>query len=114
MDEATREALEASIAHWKDVAQATDPRTARIGGNYCTLCTLFRRDDCNSCPVMVRTGRDSCEKTPYRAALDALRAWQTAAARGNRGLRRDDGTAFRAAARAEIEFLESLRDPPAA
>jgi hypothetical protein len=117
MKETTREALEASIVHWKAVAQAPDPRLVYIGCSSCALCMLFKRDDgndCYDCPVMARTGLVWCKKTPYGAAMDALRAWQTALAMGNRGLRRDDGTAFRAAARAEIEFLESLRDPPAA
>ena len=106
MDEATREALEASIAHWKDVAQAADPRTTVIGCSSCALCTLFRRDGCIGCPVMAHTGRDLCKKTPYGAVLRAFLISTV--------VPRIKGTAFRAAARAEIEFLESLRDPPAA
>ena len=101
MHKATREAIETSIAHWKDIAQATVSRKVRIGCCHCTLCTMFRRDGCNGCPVVARTGMWSCRKTPYEAAREALRLW------GRTG----DSVAFRAAARAETEFLESLSEP---
>jgi hypothetical protein len=87
MDAETLEALNTSIAKWKD----------RAKGNYapaipenCALCTLFYHHGCRDCPVSERTGDDCCSGTPLDGYGDA-----------------DDQHRMKIAAR-EVEFLKSL------
>lgn len=102
MDERTRAALEASIAHWKTNAAATHPGDVQTDCDACALCDLFRRPPRENCPVAARAGKTMCLGTPYGDARAKLMHWSSA------------GEAFRAAALREVAFLESLRDPPAA
>ena len=99
MDPKTLEALRASIAHWKENEQVTDIDDAKLGSKHCALCKLFHSQYCEGCPVFERTGEDSCSNTPYRAA-----AWAVSKPAS-------DLEAFRLAAKAEREFLESLLPP---
>ena len=110
----TREALEASIRHWKENAAAENPNDANVFGEACPLCHIFYkgRGDCEGCPVANATGFGLCERTPWGDASKAWGAW--AHDHENDGpdfaaLRAE----FRRAALAEVEFLESRlpKDP---
>lgn len=94
MDTATLAALRSSIEHWKENEQVTDIIDAKIGTGSCALCKLFFRNLCKDCPVFNRTGKDLCVDTPYRAVVEAKEE--------------NNLEAFRLAAKAEREFLESL------
>ena len=110
MDERTRTALEASIAHWRANAAAKHYSAVSAGCADCALCGLFRKQQCESCPVAARAGTAWCGKTPFAPAIKALHAWYFTLP----GEDEAEAGAFRAAATREAEFLESLRDPTAA
>ena len=90
-------ALEASIEKWKKNATVADLEDARMNVGDCPLCALFYSDGCEGCPVFSRTNCGECRATPYEDASK----W------GRRGRLEQ----FQDAARQEVAFLESLRDP---
>ena len=110
MDDRTLRALQGSIAKWQAIVQGigTDE-----GCTNCPLCIEFfdttgetddgevQVDECFECPVFKFTGETGCEGTPHSAAWDAL---------GGRG-KLANTPAKVAAARAELEFLQSLLPP---
>lgn len=104
----TLRALKASIKHWKENAAAKTPREVETGPSDCALCDMFQSKTftpCVGCPVKERTGEPFCEKSPWERANAAFGAWCVAP---------DDSGAedmFRAAAFAEVDFLESLVPP---
>lgn len=108
MDAKTAEALEKSIKHWEENVAAEAPSDAVVGSRACALCVVFSsygpRGFCDGCPVRTFTGREVCDETPYGMADDAYWQWKS---RGN-----SHREAWRVAARAELEFLKSLRDAP--
>jgi hypothetical protein len=111
MDERTCKALEDSIAHWKQIANAKRVGDASLTAADCELCREFRNKanaSCDECPVRKRTGALHCAETPYRAAIEAHIRWACAPW--------DEryADAFRAVAREELAFLESLKEAPAA
>ena len=62
MDASTLSALRGSIRKWeKIVAQKGVDR----GVDNCPLCDLFYQGACIGCPVMEKTGLDSCDGSPY-------------------------------------------------
>lgn len=63
MNKKTRKALEGSIKKWEGIAAGT---VADLGADNCPLCKMFLGSDCKGCPVYEKTGRDSCEGTPYQ------------------------------------------------
>lgn len=104
-------ALQASIEHWKRLAESVPNETAGETpcSDDCDLCRQFnepepefwceRHNKCIGCPVSERTGSALCVDTPYvRAAI----AWSD--------FTTEDATLsdWQAAARAELEFLQSL------
>ena len=91
MDDRTLEALKASIEKWRGHETADDPREVRLESGYCPLCQIFRLNGCVRCPVYNYTGQDYCRGTPFHD-VDKY----------------GPPDKFRAAARAEREFLESL------
>lgn len=104
MNPKTREALEASIAHWEENERAEAPPDATLGADFCALCDEFQKNpkeggECFGCPVFEKTKAHRCQQTPYRKAAFAWKDWEC-------GLGTRD--AFRAACRAEIAFLKSL------
>lgn len=121
MSEMTEEAvtaLELSIEHWKQNVAAERPSEARCSGNDCALCLKFyafdyvenERDDveyfeeCARCPVYAATGgQQFCNGTPYYEARMALSEWRYGSKTG-----RED---WIIAAKAELDFLISLRNP---
>ena len=109
MDLKTELALERSIKHWElitlDPGNFTD-----IGPHQCALCHLFNthafpelrdgRDSfmtCVGCPVYEKTGRVFCSGSPYD---DYAKEFDDAPAADR---------ALKYYARAEVEFLKSLR-----
>lgn len=112
MDAKTATLLEASIVHWHENSRAMDPDDYTIGAGYCALCGEFNDypNPCVGCPVHSRTGLRSCKRTPYEEAADALHEWH-ALAEASKTARMLAGRAARKAARAERDFLISLRAP---
>jgi hypothetical protein len=102
MDEATRTALEESIAHWRDIV---DGWSDDMSAGACALCRKFRTQaSCGACPVALKVSADYCANTPYAEVNFYKVLMLGAPSPGNE-------KAFRAAAQKELEFLESLRDP---
>jgi hypothetical protein len=107
MDQATLEALEASIQHWKENEQVQSIEEAKIFAHSCALCKIFScksgktdsgkwMEGCFGCPVAI-AGQE-CEHLHsfWRACYKAHIA--------------RDLEAFLPAARAMREFLESLKN----
>jgi hypothetical protein len=67
MNAKTLKALKGSIAKWEGIVAGT---TEDEGNLNCPLCTLFYRGGCFGCPVMEKTGLDSCNGTPYLEYAD--------------------------------------------
>jgi hypothetical protein len=106
MDGKTLEALKASIEHWRRL-ENDGLLDAQVGPEFCALCRIFHpfyavveagQDPCKGCPVAESdSGGIGCIGTPYSDAASALEE--------------NEDEAFRIAARAEREFLESLLPP---
>lgn len=86
MKEKTREALQASILHWKEnlrKAKDEELQAWHIGDTQCALCARF--PDCDfeaePCPVYLSTGRKGCLGSPWTKVNNALRSgsrvWQS-------------------------------------
>jgi hypothetical protein len=109
MDLKTELALERSIKHWELIT--FDPGNfIDIGPNTCALCHVFNtrafpelrnnRDSfmtCVGCPVYEKTGRVFCAGSPYEDYAEEFDDETTS-----------DST-LKYYARAEVEFLKSLR-----
>lgn len=116
MDDRTKKALEASIAKWEANTTAKTSYQFRTGTKDCALCGEFQDNSllapCSHCPVFRKTGANFCYGTPYMKASSAWQLWviglseQTSKELINQ-LRAD----AQAAAREEVEFLKSLREP---
>lgn len=104
MDAETRNALVASIEHWKDNERAEDPWKVFIRSDTCALCALFVNltPMCAGCPVSSLTGVPCCGNTPWIDASRSLRDWRHwPDSEQFRDL-------FRERARAMREFLEAI------
>jgi hypothetical protein len=116
MDVRTAEALERSIEHWREVCAAQMP-DVQTGDQSCALCHLFHPyyrlndDACGGCPISGRTARMFCRGTPYSDADSSHTDWLFARKSSDEEAMQRAESAFRAAARAELAFLESLREP---
>jgi hypothetical protein len=89
-------ALEGSIAKWRAIVAGTG---TDLGTRNCPLCKMFIDKNCRGCPVRERTGFSRCQATPYGGYVSEV-------------FQRGTGDLLaRAAARKELEFLESLRVP---
>lgn len=106
------EALERSIQHWRENRDVKSHLDIRAGSGDCALCGLFSlphmsySDRCWECPVMVRTGKQSCESTPYDDVYDAY------CSLASNPHTADNIARWLEVCDREIAFLESLRDPP--
>lgn len=113
MNKSTAKALEASIKHWEENAKAETIDAVSTSADDCALCEKFNALDnqtsCVGCPVFAATGKPFCEGTPFETASLHRRYWYFASSQNYRAR----AAAFRKAARAELAFLESLRDPAA-
>ena len=105
MDNETAKALEKSIAHWRQNSEAETPDDASIAGEVCALCIQFQSWEtrCAGCPVAARAGCGMCLGTPFVKAANDHLSWQMGVSDGRELFQKD--------ARAELAFLESLRDP---
>ena len=102
MPKRTLAALKASIVKWEGNVAAKTPGQVLLGPESCPLCALFFVGDCHGCPVRQFTGDRDCCGSPYDEALDAWDAWD------NEPTIQKYKTAWREAARAELNFLVSL------
>lgn len=91
-----RKALLASVAHWRRMATGKFRKGEMPSGDCCPLCKLHSHG-CSGCPVMASTGQPSCYGSPYYQARACFNVFG-----GN-------SASFRAAARMELRFLESLK-----
>ena len=107
-------ALNCSIKHWWQLSQAKakellslDKRTdgAHFGKEYCAVCVRNVCGACISCPVFTHTHILECNKTPFRTACSAYNKWQDHRTVSN-------WYAWKRAAKAEYEFLKSLKPKP--
>lgn len=97
MNPATLKALKQSIAHWKRLSTGKRRLGERVGASQCALCSLFLHiHSCKGCPVADKVERSGCSLTPYGHARDAHDAY---------GI---DSPEFKAAAKVELKFLQSL------
>ena len=96
MNTKTLKALKQSIAHWKRLATGKREDYEDIGIHDCALCQIFFEDGCDGCPVMKKTGEQSCKRTPYTEAAEAEDEFSL------------DSTEFHAEAKRMLEFLKSL------
>jgi hypothetical protein len=90
-----RGALENSIKKWSVIVDHIEEGGAppRDGGiSTCNLCVLYYEKDCDGCPVNINDNHIWCGDTPYQEYDDT------------------DGDAVKAAKK-ELTFLESLREP---
>ena len=61
MNAKTLEALKGSIKKWEKVFDGEEEGD-------CPLCDLFNddlKDNCNGCPIKIRTGKSMCHGSPY-------------------------------------------------
>ena len=95
----TADALDESIVRWTWIVQSGH-MNHKLSWRDCALCGLYYQQDnqCNGCPVMAKTGRRFCARTPYEAVRDIKE-------------RSFDTSRFQAAATREVVFLKSLREP---
>ncbi len=66
-DKETEDALDGSIAKWEAIVAGTG---VDDGWTNCPLCEEFFMNDCRDCPVMERTGKNSCHGSPYEQWVD--------------------------------------------
>lgn len=97
-------ALEESITHWEENVAAETWNKTHTGWGSCALCRSFFLKECQGCPVKMKTGKPTCEGTPYGFADDRLERWGEH--RDSEYMRRR----WRKAAQAELDFLKSLRE----
>jgi hypothetical protein len=66
-------ALQGSVAKWQAIVNGAGHDDGPLNE---PLCRAFLKDtdDCTGCPVKKRTGRDSCDGTPYEAWTVAITA----------------------------------------
>lgn len=62
MDRIAKDALKASIEHWKNVVLGED---VSDGWRNCALCKEFIKNKCADCPVKEYTRLEYCYGTPY-------------------------------------------------
>jgi hypothetical protein len=97
MNRKTAKALEGSIKKWEAIVAGT---AGDKGDDNCPLCKLFLwLQDCEGCPVKEKTGRMSCEGSPYDRWLNMEWSYD----------QRADTPERKLAAKAMLKFLESLR-----
>lgn len=105
MDAKTSAALEASIEKWRKIVEGTG---ADRGVENCALCAVFDQypAGCFFCPVYERVQHHYCTGTPYTE-------WAKLFPEDRDAIDRKADTPERvAAAKAELAFLESLREGP--
>jgi hypothetical protein len=103
MNPQTLKALRGSIKKWEDICSGVGVDN---GADNCPLCTRFYSRQCSGCPVMLKTGFDSCNGTPY------AEKWYYVVECDEKGKILCPAVANTperlSAARAELRFLKSL------
>lgn len=100
MNAETLTALKESIEHWKRIVTGNRLPGEWISTKDCALCRLFDPVErgCGGCPVFQASGSPFCEDTPFTKCYKIL----------HRVKNDMDNPEFLAAAKKELEFLESL------
>lgn len=105
MDERTLKALEGSIKKWADIVAGTG---VDEGTDNCPLCKEFFKKQtpkgpyCVGCPVADKANAVGCHSTPYISWAALFPSSDYASCKANTPERVE-------AAKAELEFLKSLR-----
>lgn len=103
MDDYTRLALEADIAHWDGLAHATRPDKYDISRDSMALCREFYHQECAGCP-MAEKFKPRCIGTQYHYCENSLELWW------ERNHKRGDESTVRATAQRRARFFaEELR-----
>ena len=97
----TLQALRKSIEHHIRMRDGTNKRSETFGINDCALCELFIAKGCHECPVALKTGWPSCERSPYFLEVRAWHFYRTFQNQDNLQL-------FKTAADKEVKFLIGL------
>lgn len=109
MDDRTRVALEGSVEKWEKIVAGTGEDE---GPSDCALCKTFlcQEGHCKGCPVALRTGMGGCEGSPYE---EWDKHWDEHHWDGTVNPHVTPGCPdCERLARAELDFLRSLREPP--
>jgi hypothetical protein len=95
-DAKTRKAIRESIKHWEENKERNtyDLMYSEISCDSCELCALFTQDECQGCPVRLKTGLRGCGGSPWASCQSA---WFN-----------DNQSDWQSACQAEIDFLRSL------
>ena len=106
MKNETKVALQESIEHWERLRDGTHEKNEHPYASQCSLClrfdcgvcVIFDKDleEVERCPVYKKTGKDTCEETPYNKAYEAF--FNERLNKGERYNRMN----------AEVQFLKSL------
>lgn len=103
--------LDESIKHWQRLLELVHARNVDgileedWHGDSCACCTEFYADDCQGCPVMLKTGYEDCSDTPW---YDASIAFGGVLSSFREPTKVDWDTCV-TATEAEIEFLRSCK-----
>lgn len=98
----TAKALEGSIEKWRAIVEK---RGVDVGTSNCPLCELFYHDSkCDGCPVQEATGEHGCNAPPYLGWSDHNRAKHPEL------IKKIHCPTCTRLAKAELKFLEGLRD----
>ncbi len=113
--------LEHSIEHWQrmhDHPAICDSYDETPQGRSCPLCRAYQGSQprsCMRCPIMLRTGKDGCQDTPWGDAWDAWTVLWEDFDGGDRDeylrLRPHQLDKWERASQVMIDFLKSLRLP---
>jgi len=96
--------LDLSIEKWRDIVEHLNKisnfeefdKEIEMGAHNCALCEAYFDGSCIKCPVKILTGEAECQGTPFKKFNKAYIA--------------EDLEGMRKAARAELEFLKSLKE----
>lgn len=114
MDKLTKEAVIASIAHWRDNRYAIDYDDVSIDADDCALCRIYNdnenifNDDCTGCPIREKTKLSACKGTPYGRAWEYLGEWGTLINIGTADRIEYAREQFQKAAQDMVDFLIEL------
>ena len=78
-------ALKESIEHWERLRKASQDEDEEPTADDCACCIEFEYltlDECNSCPIRLRTSLNGCWGTPYRDASTDWYDWRDGGSMG--------------------------------
>jgi hypothetical protein len=99
------QALKGSIKHWEELAAGYGGVFNTPSSPYCPLCKHFIRDVCRGCPVREKTQAPLCQNSPF-SSIQSM--WDKDLITPKNDYKYLKSKVFKAAAKKELEFLESL------